>query len=347
MEQLDAAAELLDDPMPMLYTLRDQPLTLQHGCPLNHHWHVTIFGEARLLDWQEISAGPGITDLVHLVEQFNWLATGDVQFTPRPTEIISEETLVDSYILQMAAELGPLCDTRAIRQSLAAARCFHLLSYWLPRLADWFISAQRQGHTLTHLNDADLITAHLASLVALKPQLQATAQRFFAAAKMLAQSIGISLAIVFILIGIIGAFVPVLPGSLLVWFTILIYAIVEGWDAITPLIFIIITIIAAITGSANIWLSLLGAKTGGASGQSLVLGIIGSLIGLVVFSLIGSIVGYALGIILGEYLKHKDWNLALKASFGGLAGWGLSTAIKAGGSIIILILFLWRVLVEL
>src|SRR5690606_5308795 len=43
MEHLDAAAELLDDPMPMLYTLRDQPLTLQHGAPLNHHWHVTLF----------------------------------------------------------------------------------------------------------------------------------------------------------------------------------------------------------------------------------------------------------------------------------------------------------------
>lgn len=184
LEQLDAAAELLDDPMPMLYTLRDQPLTLQHGCPLNHHWHVTIFGEARLLDWQESSAGPGITDLVHLVEQFDWLATAGEQFMPRPTAIVTEETLVDSYILQMAAELGPLCDTRAIRQSLAAARCFHLLSYWLPRLADWFISAQRQGHTLTHLNDTDLITADLTSLVALKPQLQATAQRFFAAAKM-------------------------------------------------------------------------------------------------------------------------------------------------------------------
>lgn len=184
MEQLDAAAELLDDPMPILYTLRDQPLTLQHGCPTNQHWHVTFFGGARLLDWQQISAGPGITDLVHLVEQFDWLAADSGQFVPRASGIMNEETLVDSYILHLAAELGPLCDTRAIRQSLAAARCFHLLSYWLPRLADWFIAAQQQGHTLLHLTDADLTTAHLASLVALKPQLKATAQRFFAAAKM-------------------------------------------------------------------------------------------------------------------------------------------------------------------
>ena len=98
--------------------------------------------------------------------------------------LINDNPFGSSDDFHLAAELGPLCDTRAIRQSLAAARCFHLLSYWLPRLADWFIAAQQQGHTLLHLTDADLTTAHLASLVALKPQLKATAQRFFAAAKM-------------------------------------------------------------------------------------------------------------------------------------------------------------------
>ncbi len=161
---------------------------------------------------------------------------------------------------------------------------------------------------------------------------------------LLLQSLGFGLAVVFILIGLFGAFIPVLPGSVLVWLTVLIYAILEGWQAITPLVFIVITVISLITGTANIWLSLLGAKTGGASTQALILGIIGSIIGLFVFSLIGSIIGYAMGIIIGEYRKHKDWNLALKASFGGLAGWGLSTAIEAGGSLIILILFVWRVL---
>lgn len=160
----------------------------------------------------------------------------------------------------------------------------------------------------------------------------------------LLQSLGFGLAVVFIIIGLIGSLIPVLPGSILVWLTILVYTILDGWDAITPLLFILITLISLITGTANIWLSLLGAKTGGASGQSLLLGILGSIIGLFVFSLIGSIIGYAMGIIIGEYRKHKDWNLALKASFGGLAGWGLSTAIEAGGSLIILILFVWRVL---
>ena len=161
---------------------------------------------------------------------------------------------------------------------------------------------------------------------------------------LLLQSLGFGLAVVFILIGLIGAFLPILPGSILVWFTVLVYAILEGWQAVTPFVFVIVTVICLVTGTANIWLSLLGAKTGGASTQALIFGVLGSIIGLFVFSLIGSISGYALGIIVGEYMKQKDWNLALKASFGGLAGWGVSTAIQAGGTLIILILFVWRVL---
>ncbi len=159
------------------------------------------------------------------------------------------------------------------------------------------------------------------------------------------QAIGFGLAVVFMVIGLIGAFVPILPGSLLVWLTLLLYtAIVDGWQAITPAIFVLLTLIALITGTANIWLSLLGAKTGGASTQSLVFGIIGAIIGLFVFNLIGSIIGYAVGIIIGEYQKHQNWNLAVKASLGGLAGWGVATAIQAGGSLIILLVFVLRVL---
>lgn len=185
MEQLDAAADLLDDPMPMLYTLRDQPLTLQHGAPLNHHWHLTLFDAPRLFDWQQICAGTGVVDLVHLVEQFHWVIDEEQQLLPRPHQIVTEETLIDSYILHLAAELGPLCDTRAVRQSLAAARCFHLLSYWLPRFTDWFIEARREGHALPVLDDTRLNEVGLASVLALKPMIAATVERFAAASRML------------------------------------------------------------------------------------------------------------------------------------------------------------------
>lgn len=158
------------------------------------------------------------------------------------------------------------------------------------------------------------------------------------------QSISFILVIIAILVGVVGAFVPILPGSVIVWLALLVYNLLNGWQAITPALFILCTLICIVTGSATIWLSLVGAKTTGASGKSLVLGMVGAVIGLFVFNLLGAIAGYALGIIVGEYLKEQDWKLALKASLGGLAGWGIATAIEAGGSLLILIIFVARVL---
>jgi hypothetical protein len=54
--------------------------------------------------------------------------------------------------------------------------------------------------------------------------------------------------------------------------------------------------------------------------------------------------GYAAGLLLGQYHKHKDWNAAVRASLGGIAGWGVATVFQFGGSVLILVLFVWQVL---
>jgi uncharacterized protein YqgC (DUF456 family) len=150
--------------------------------------------------------------------------------------------------------------------------------------------------------------------------------------------------------GLIGTLLPVLPGVLISWLAVLVYAIVEGFQAIDPITFIILTLIALVTGSGNFWLPLLGAKTGGASLSSMLFGVVGAIIGFVlgsffiVSSLVGALVGYALGIIVAEYRKQRDWNAAIKASLGGLAGWGLATALQFGGAILMLVIFVWQVL---
>jgi len=146
--------------------------------------------------------------------------------------------------------------------------------------------------------------------------------------------------------------IPILPGILLIWLTVLAYAILEGFRSIDPITFGFITVIALVTGTANIWMAFFGSKSGGASLLSMIYGIIGSLVGFVVLgaiaplvgSLFGGILGYSAGVLLGQYQKHRDWGLALKASLGGLAGWGIATFIELGGSIVILGLFVWQVL---
>jgi uncharacterized protein len=167
---------------------------------------------------------------------------------------------------------------------------------------------------------------------------------------LLTQSLLFGLAVAFMVLGLIGVIVPILPGILLIWLAILVYAFLTGFQAISPFSFFLLSLIALVTGTSDIWMSLLGAKTGGASRRAVLYGVLGSLVGFlagtifIIGGLFGALAGYALGILLGEYQKHRDWNLALKASVGGLAGWGLATILQLGGGILLLLIFVWRVL---
>jgi len=162
----------------------------------------------------------------------------------------------------------------------------------------------------------------------------------------------IILAVVFMIIGAIGILVPILPGTLLIWLAVLVYAIVEGFQAIDPVAFTFITLIALITGTADLWLSLLGSKKGGASWQAMLLGVVGSIVGFfllgsllpIIGNLIGGIVGYSVGVLIGQYIKNREWKIALKATAGGIIGWGIATIIQLAGGVFMMIIFIWQVL---
>ena len=159
-------------------------------------------------------------------------------------------------------------------------------------------------------------------------------------------AIGFGLAVAFILVGMIGIVVPILPGMLLVWFTVLVYAWRTGFEIIGWPSLVLITLLALITGLSNIWLPLLGAQKTGAAKRALFLGVVGAIIGTFVIPLpiLGTVIGYALGVFLGEFMKQRDWRLALKASLGGVTGWGISTVVEIVGALVILLIFVVQVL---
>jgi uncharacterized protein YqgC (DUF456 family) len=157
---------------------------------------------------------------------------------------------------------------------------------------------------------------------------------------MLLEALTFGVAIVFMLIGIIGIIVPILPGMLLVWLTLLGYAWVTDFEIIKWWMLVILTLVAMITGTASIWLPYLGAKSLGAAKRSAFLGFIGGVIGTFIMPLVGTVIGYALGIILGEFHKHRDLRVAIKRSIGGVAGWGISTVVELAGALTIFIVFL-------
>lgn len=156
-----------------------------------------------------------------------------------------------------------------------------------------------------------------------------------------AYPIGVGIVVIAYIIGILGIFLPILPGIIIIWLASLFYAaVLVGFGTFSPWVFLLITLIAIVAGSSNFWLAALGAKTTGASWRTLLIGLIGAIAGtfLIPIPLIGTIAGYAIGIVLAEYSRVREWQAAIKAAVGGVVGWGISVAFELVGGVMIIIL---------
>ena len=151
-------------------------------------------------------------------------------------------------------------------------------------------------------------------------------------------------AAVLMLLGIIGSFLPVLPGPITSWFGFLLLYF-------SPLIevskkFLIITlIIAIIIWVLDYFIPAMGTKKFGGSRAGMIGTTIGLLVGL--FSPIpgGIIIGPFLGALFGEMPNKPDSKTALKAAFGSFLGFLTSTFIKFVVAVIYLGMFvsiLWE-----
>lgn len=159
-------------------------------------------------------------------------------------------------------------------------------------------------------------------------------------------SIGTGVVILAFVVGLLGTFLPVIPGLIVIWLAALYYAaVIVGFDVFSPWVFALITIIALVAGTSNIWLAALGAKTTGASWRTLIVGFLGAILGtfFLPIPLVGTIVGYAAGLILSEYVRQGELRPALKSAFGGMVGWGISTAFEFGGGLAMILLVVTQV----
>ena len=150
-------------------------------------------------------------------------------------------------------------------------------------------------------------------------------------------------------VGIVGAVVPAIPGTSLILVAILIWGAVQGsFNSIgLPLIVAISVLILGI--GIDLLATYLGAKRGGASkwGQigaivGLVVGILGLLPALPVGGpLLGILIGPLLGAIIGEYLFQHDFKLALKAGIGIVVGSLIENLIQGVLAIAVVGVFLY------
>ena len=186
---LSAVSDLLDDPVPMLEPLARLPQTLLHGDMHSYHWHVTLFNQRRLLDWDNVIAGPCIYDLISFQERFDLLVSGDEarRVYARKESPIDEETIIDSYLLAMKSKLGSKFDARAMRQALPAARCLQVITNWFPYFAGWY-DQMPDVYTWQRVNrmpKSELAEKTLGQILVYRPYLKRVFQRFLQSYRML------------------------------------------------------------------------------------------------------------------------------------------------------------------
>lgn len=182
---LTIAADLLDDPVPMLEPLRHLPRTLLHGSPHPYHWRLSLFEDCYLVDWQKTVIGPSVCDLVNFLEQFDLLYLDEYRCQPQVRDCwpVSEETMVDSYMIQMKQRLGSEYHGRAVRQAIPAARCLYVLTNWFTYFADWFdeMPDMYSWQKINRRPDAELMGTPYEPIARLRPFLGKVFHRFLQA----------------------------------------------------------------------------------------------------------------------------------------------------------------------
>jgi uncharacterized protein YqgC (DUF456 family) len=145
-----------------------------------------------------------------------------------------------------------------------------------------------------------------------------------------------------VLLGILGSFLPVLPGPLTGWLGLLML----HFTSVIPINYTFLGItfgIAILIWMLDYIIPAIGTKRFGGSAYGVYGTTIGLLIGLFSPIPFGVLIGAFLGAFIGELLfDSKDTNRALKASFGSFIGLLASATIKFSIAFVYVLLFLMK-----
>ncbi|MBA3532141.1 MAG: DUF456 domain-containing protein [Ardenticatenales bacterium] len=145
-----------------------------------------------------------------------------------------------------------------------------------------------------------------------------------------------------ILAGLLGAILPALPSTPLIFAGALLYDWVHewqffGWEWLAVLFLLMIL---AMVG--DWWLGNLGAKKGGASWQAMLVGMVLGTVGLFMLPPFGLLIGSLVGIVGTEMIRARHAGKALRAGGGWLAGWLLSLLLQGTIAVLMVGLILWQ-----
>jgi len=120
--------------------------------------------------------------------------------------------------------------------------------------------------------------------------------------------------------GLVAALVPGIPAVFYMLLISLVFALIDGFESLTKFEFLILLCIYLVSFCVDVFSGLLGTRYGGASLRSFGAGILGAIIGMVIFPPLGALIGLFIGIFVSELKRHRSGKDAARAASFGVLG---------------------------
>ena len=140
-------------------------------------------------------------------------------------------------------------------------------------------------------------------------------------------------------VGLIGAVVPILPGPPISYIGLLLLHFTK-WADFSSNFLIIMALVAGVVTAIDYFVPIWGTKKFGGSKAGVRGSTIGLIIGVFLFPPFGIIIGPFLGALIAELmLNSDDFNKALRSGIGSLVGFLMGTGLKLGASLLMTVYF--------
>lgn len=147
-----------------------------------------------------------------------------------------------------------------------------------------------------------------------------------------------------IAIGLVGIVLPVLPGSLLIFAAIAVWAIVEN-NATAWVTLAVVAVIFAITLVTQYLWPVRRMRSADISTRTLLVGGVLGVIGFFVIPVIGLALGFVVGVYSVELNRHRDQARAWTSTVHAIKGVALSMGLELTGALMATVVWVTGVLV--
>jgi uncharacterized protein YqgC (DUF456 family) len=144
------------------------------------------------------------------------------------------------------------------------------------------------------------------------------------------------------LLGLVGTFVPFLPGTPLIFLGALVHGFATGWRSIGPGRLAILGSLAVLAYLLHYAAGALGARQVGGSAWAVVGALIGGVVGMF-FGIPGLLLGPPIGAIVGELVKTGEVRASVRSGLAAFVGMVAGAIANFAIALVMIALFIWWV----